>query len=152
MIAHKFLRADGRGRFTAFAWPLPDRGPGAWVQAEVDPCRSGIHACRPADLPFWVGDLLYEVELAAPVREEGRKLIAPRARLLRRLRAWEDELREAYTRWCAERAREIAGAAGLEPWTAAIAPKVAASRASAMPPASPAMCTASVSNAREPET
>ena len=52
MIAFKFLRADGTGVFTGFRWPLPQAAPGAWVQSGVDPCRSGIHACRRADLPL----------------------------------------------------------------------------------------------------
>lgn len=124
MIAYKFLRPDGRSTFTAFAWPPPDGGPGAWVEAEIDPCRSGIHACRPGDLPFWAGRVLYEVELDGPVVEDRTKVIATRGRLVRRLRAWEDGLCEAYCRSCAERACEIAGAAGLEAWTAAIEPNL----------------------------
>jgi hypothetical protein len=58
MIAFKFLRADGTGVFTGFRWPLAQAGPGAWVQSGVDPCRSGIHACRRADLPLWAGPTL----------------------------------------------------------------------------------------------
>jgi hypothetical protein len=125
VIAHKFLRADGRGQFTAFAWPAPDGdAPGAWVAAEIDPCRSGIHACRPQDLPYWTGPALYEVELEEPVVEHRTKVVAARGRLVRRLRAWEERDCEAYTRWCAERARAIAREAGLEPWTAAIEPNL----------------------------
>ena len=62
MIAYKFLRPDGTSVFTRFTWPLPDDGPGPWVDAGVDPCRSGIHACRRADLPLWLGRALYEIE------------------------------------------------------------------------------------------
>jgi hypothetical protein len=29
-----------------------------------------IHACRPADLPFWAGGALYEIELGGAVVEE----------------------------------------------------------------------------------
>ena len=85
MIAYKFLRADGTGVFTRFAWPLPDGAPGAWVEAPVVPCRSGIHACRAGDLPLWLGRELYAVELAGEVVEERTKLVAPRARLVRRI-------------------------------------------------------------------
>jgi hypothetical protein len=125
MIAYKFLRPDGRSTFTAFAWPPPDGGRGAWVEAATDPCRSGIHACRPADLPFWVNRVLYEIELDGPVVEGRTKVIAPRGRLVRRLEAWEDGLLEAYCRWCAERARAMAGE-GLAAWTAAIGPNLPA--------------------------
>src|SRR5687768_12848384 len=69
VIGYKFLRSDGTSLFTGFRWPLPEAGrPGSWVEATggrpegqgggkdtVAPCRSGIHACRPADLPPWIG-------------------------------------------------------------------------------------------------
>ena len=61
MNAYKFLTADGKGVFSGFAWPLPDGGPGSWVEAEVSPCRSGVHACRPGDLSYWLAPALYEM-------------------------------------------------------------------------------------------
>ena len=113
MRAYKFLRADGRGPFSRFAWPLPDGAPGAWVGAPADPCRSGIHACRAGDLPYWAGQVLYEVEL-----------VAARGRLLRPIAAWDDELRATYTRFCADRAHEIASGAGIEPWAGVVEPSI----------------------------
>ena len=124
MIAHKFLRADGRSRFTGFAWPLPDGAPGPWVHARVEPCRSGIHACRPRDLPLWADRVLYEIELDGPVLEDRSKVIAARARLVRRVREWDERLCEAYCRWCAERARALAAGGGLDAWTGAIEPNL----------------------------
>jgi hypothetical protein len=126
MIAYKFLRGDGSSVFTGFRWPLPDGGPGAWVDAPVDPCRSGIHACRPAGLPYWIGRSLYEVELAGDIVEEPTKLVASRGRLLRRVTAWNDSLRDAYTRMCADRAHELALDASppLRQWDAVIEPSV----------------------------
>jgi hypothetical protein len=113
MIAYKFLRADGTSRFTGFSWPAPSDGPGAWVEAVVDPCRSGIHACRPSDLPYWAGRVLYEVELDGEVVQDATKIVAPRGRLLRRIDAWEAE-RDAYTRMCADRAHALVDGAGPE--------------------------------------
>jgi hypothetical protein len=126
MIAYKFLRGDGSSVFTGFRWPLPDGAPGAWVDAPVDPCRSGIHACRLAGLPYWIGRSLYEVELAGEIVEEPTKLVASRARLLRRVAAWNDGLRDEYTRMCADRAHELALGASppLEQWDAVIEPSV----------------------------
>jgi hypothetical protein len=125
VIAYKFLR-DGRGPFTRFAWPLPAGGPGAWVDAPVVPCRSGIHACRVADLPLWLGRELYAVELAGEIVEEQTKVVASRARLVRRIDAWDDALRAAYTRDCADRACELAR--GAEPplaaWEAVVEPSL----------------------------
>ena len=108
MIAHKFLRAGGTSVFTAFSWPLPGGGPGPWVEAPIELCRSGIHACRPADLPIWAGEVLYEIELDGEIVHERTKVVASRARLLRRIDAWEHGLRDGYARMCAARAHALA--------------------------------------------
>jgi hypothetical protein len=93
VIAYKWLAADGTGPFSGFRWPLPGAAPGEWVEAAVDPCGSGVHACRVRDLPLWAGQLLYEVELDGPLTEEPTKLVAPRGRLLRRIDAWDAQAR-----------------------------------------------------------
>jgi RNA polymerase sigma factor (sigma-70 family) len=126
VIAYKFLRPDGTSVFTGFSWPGAESLPGPWVEAEVHPCRSGIHACRPEHLPLWAGDVLWELELEGDVVEDGMKLIAPRARLTRRIEAWDEAVRERYTRMCADRAHELAHEASppLEQWEAAIEPSV----------------------------
>jgi hypothetical protein len=118
MRAYKFLLAESTGQFSGFRWPLPNGGPGAWVDAAVDPCRSGIHACRPADLPYWVGQTLYEVELAGEITEFDHKIVAPRGRLVRRVEAWTDATRDEYSLMCIARAHELAEAADrpLEGW------------------------------------
>jgi hypothetical protein len=141
VIAYKFLRGDGTGAFTRFAWPLPDRrGPGDWVDAPADACHSGVHACRPRDLPLWLGRLLYEIELDGEIVEERTKVVAPRGRLLRRLDTWNDATRAAYTRACAERARGYA--AGMPDWAAAIGPASGS-------PASIGFITARIAEARD---
>jgi hypothetical protein len=127
MIAYKFLRPDGRSVFnTDFHWPLPDRGPAAWVDAPVDPCRSGIHACRPSDLPLWIGRALYEIELDGEIVEQPMKVVASRGRLVRRVETWDDALHDAYTRMCADRAHELAQGASppLDQWEAVVEPSV----------------------------
>ena len=124
MIAYKFLRADGTGAFTGFRWPLPEGGPGTWVEADAEPCRSGVHACRISDLPLWLGRTLYAIELDGHVLEEPSKLVASRGRLLRRIDEWDDHLRDVYTRMCADRARELARTADLADWGAVIEPSV----------------------------
>lgn len=107
MRAFKFLTADGLGLFSRFAWPVPNGGPGAWVESEVDPCRAGIHACRGRDLPFWIGPTLYEIELDGPVTEQTTKVAAPRGRLVRRIDAWDAEARDDWGRMCVARALEL---------------------------------------------
>jgi hypothetical protein len=126
VIAYKFLKPDGTSVFTGFGWPLPNGGPGSWVEANVEPCRSGIHACRPEHLPLWAGQVLYEVELDGEVVDDRTKLTAARGRLIRRIDAWEDEVRDRYTRMCADRAHELARSASppLERWEGAIEPSM----------------------------
>ena len=125
MIAYKFLRLDGTSVFTGFRWQLPSGGPAGWVEGPVQSCRSGVHACRVADLPLWVGRVLYEIELDGQIVELPTKVVASRGRLVRRVDAWE-ELRDAYTRMCADRAHELALGASprLEDWDAVIEPSV----------------------------
>jgi hypothetical protein len=127
VIAYKFLRRDGTGVFTRYRWPLPDGGAAAWVEAPIVPCRSGVHACRVEDLPLWLGRELYEVELAGEIVEERTKVVASRARLVRRIDAWDDAARDAYTRDCAERAHALARAADppLAGWEAVVEPSIA---------------------------
>jgi hypothetical protein len=109
--AYKFLAEDGLGVFSRFAWPLPNGGPGGWVESEVVVCRSGVHACRLIDLPYWVTPLLYEIELDGPIDRQAIKIVAPRGRLIRRIDEWNEEARGGYTRMCRERAAELAAAA-----------------------------------------
>lgn len=126
MIAHKFLRPDGTSVFTGFRWELPNGTPGEWVEASAEPCRSGVHACRISDLPLWIGPTLYEIELDGDVVQHRNKLVASRGRLLRRVAAWDDALREAYTRMCADRAHELTHSVGprLEAWDAVVEPSI----------------------------
>jgi hypothetical protein len=118
VIAYKFLSADGRGVFSRFAWPLPNGAPGEWVEAEVDLCRSGVHACRPEDLSYWLAPALYEIELDGEIDIAGMKVTAPRGRLVRRIDAWNDETREEYSQMCIARAGELAAEAPelVGPW------------------------------------
>jgi hypothetical protein len=141
VIAYKFLRADGTGVFTRFAWPLPAGGPGAWVDAPIEACHSGVHACRLRDLPLWLGRELYEIELEGEIVEERTKVVAARGRLLRRIDAWDDAARDEYSRACAERARRYAR--DLPDWAMAIEP------ATANGPASIGFITARIAEARD---
>lgn len=101
MIAYKFLDAGGVGPFTGFHWPVGD-----WVDAgEIEPCRSGVHALRARDLPFWLGQELWEIELEGEVLEQGRKVVAPRGRLLRRREEWNGELLDALAGDCLAQTR-----------------------------------------------
>jgi len=72
-----------------------------------------------------VGRILYQIELDGEIVEQPTKVVASRGRLLRRVEPW-DELRDTYTRRCADRAHELALGASppLEEWDAVIEPSV----------------------------
>jgi hypothetical protein len=105
LIAYKFLAAGATGRFTGFRWEA-----GRWIEAEAaDPCRAGIHACRVRDLPIWLDDELWEIELAGEVIAGERKVVATRGRVTRRIEQWAPETAREFGRFCARRTRERVG-------------------------------------------
>jgi hypothetical protein len=107
--AYKVL-SDGRSSFTGSAWPLPaiDR-PGGWVRAQtpLGLCRSGIHACTADQLPQWLGAEIWEVELAGEVLHEEPAIVAERARLVRKIDAWDEHARVQFAEACLARVHEI---------------------------------------------
>jgi hypothetical protein len=113
VLAYKYLCDGGIGLFSGFEWPRPSDGmPGAWVDAEgaIEPCGNGIHACRPADLPYWLSDELWLVELAGEIVEHDRGLVSRRGRLLERVEAWAPDMAAALALDCALHARDTAAA------------------------------------------
>jgi hypothetical protein len=106
MIAYKFLRSGRIGPFSAFQWPEP----GIWVHAPRDllACNRGIHACRPSDLPWWLADELWEIELDGHVQPDEHKIIAPAGRLRSQIEAWTAACAQEYADACAWRAQERA--------------------------------------------
>lgn len=113
MIALKFLAADGRGRYSGYAWPLPVAGrPGPWVEASgpLEPGRVGIHALEPGELAHWLDDGLWRIELGGRVRRVERILVAERGRLLERIEAWDAAAAFDLAVGCALRTRERAAA------------------------------------------
>lgn len=103
MIAYKFLRAGRVGAFSGFRWPAPGR----WVRVSdtVAMCREGIHACRVRDLPWWLAEELWEIELGGDVQPDEHKVIARAGRLRSRVEAWTPGCATEYGVACAWRAR-----------------------------------------------
>jgi hypothetical protein len=109
MIAYKFLRAGAVGPFSRVAWPVPGNGePGDWVRVSgtLALCGNGVHACRAQDLPLWLFDELWEVELDGPVRLAPTHVVASGGRLRARIEEWNPGTAAAYAAACAERVHE----------------------------------------------
>ncbi|WP_165037019.1 hypothetical protein, partial [Candidatus Protofrankia californiensis] len=65
MSYYKFLRPSGTSPFTGYAWGAVA---GTWVEADATvPCRAGIHACRVEDLPYWLAEKLWRIDLDDPL-------------------------------------------------------------------------------------
>jgi hypothetical protein len=108
--AYKVL-SHGRSAFTGWEWPLPEHErPGEWVvvTGPLGLCINGIHASTVDQLPQWLGDEIWELELDGEVLRTEPALIAGRARLIRLLEEWDEQARLAFCQDCARRAHEIA--------------------------------------------
>jgi hypothetical protein len=114
MIAFKALGAGGLAPITGYAWPLPAAGaPGRWVAGSPGDglCRDAVHGCRVGDLPWWLQDELWVAEFDGPIATGRHKISGPRARLLRRVDAWDAACARRFAEACAERAADHGAAA-----------------------------------------
>lgn len=108
MIAYKFLSEGAIGPFSAAQWPPP----GEWleVDAPLEVCANGVHACARDTLAYWLGEELWAVELDGAIVDESTVVVAGRGRLLSRIDRWPAVSRR-FAEACAERARELSARA-----------------------------------------
>jgi hypothetical protein len=105
MRAYKFTCRGAVGAFSGVAWPAS----GAWIEATGEElCRSAVHACRVEDLPWWLDEELWEVELDDLGGAGRHKLTARRGRLVRRVDAWDMDAARAFAEACTWRAHRRA--------------------------------------------
>jgi hypothetical protein len=112
MLAYKFL-ASGSSPFTGWQWDIPaGGGPGPWVQVSgsLALCGNGVHACAVGQLPYWLGEDLWSVELGGEILVTEQVLVASRARLTEPVAAWGAASQASFGGYCADRARELAAA------------------------------------------
>jgi hypothetical protein len=105
LIAYKFLASGTTAPFTGFRWPAEE-----WVDVKgaIDPCRSGVHACRVEDLPLWIEEELWRIELGGRSLTIDGVVVAERGRLVARVASWDREVGREFALACAARARERA--------------------------------------------
>jgi len=108
--ALKFLRPGRRGAFTGVRWPEP----GAWLESSGEPelCRAGIHALRPAALPYWLAEELWYLELEDARDAAPGLMVARRGRLLERVGEWDDHTARDFAEGCL-RALPRPGSSGI---------------------------------------
>jgi Imm-5 like putative immunity protein len=98
----KALCADRRGPYSGSKWPEP----GVWVHVDGDlvPCEHGLHVCRSDQIVDWLNEELWIVESDdSGTLDAGDKTVVRRARLVRRLVAWDDRSARLFATDCAER-------------------------------------------------
>ena len=105
MQAYKFLRRDGTNLLTGFRWPV-----GEWVEADgpLAWCANGIHACRIEDLPHWLGQELWLMELDGETLAAPDAIVGRRARLVERISEWSGGVAQDFAYSCAGRANALA--------------------------------------------
>jgi hypothetical protein len=104
VIAFKFLGAGAVAPYTDFHWPIC----GGWVSAPADRADVWIHACRLGDLPHWIHEELWWIELEEPLRETRYQVASARGRLRGRVEGWGPPLAHKFAEACAWRARDVA--------------------------------------------
>jgi hypothetical protein len=108
----KFLAAGARGPVSGFQWPAP----GHWVETSgtLAPCVRGAHVCRVSDLPYWLHDELWEMELAGERVEGIDCLVVRSARLVRRFDGWQRDGARKFVEACAQHAADVVAQAAAD--------------------------------------
>ena len=117
MTTYKVLNLDGTPCHGGVgAWSLPTKRadgswePGEWreVTGELVLCENGLHGCDgERQLVQWLGPLVCEMEYDGEVVRGEDKVIGRRARLLRRIEAWNERTARLFACDCAERVLPI---------------------------------------------
>ncbi|WP_322760019.1 hypothetical protein [Frankia sp. Cr2] len=139
MSYYKFLRPSGTSPFTGYAWGAM---PGRWVEAGVNvgvgvgdvagdvvPCRDGIHACRVEDLPYWLTEELWRIDLDGPLVIHENKVVAGRGRLGARVEEWTRAAAREFSVACVCRVAHHAAAELRDAGLAAFAERLEAAAA-----------------------
>ena len=102
MIAYKFLGRDRVALYSGHTWPVDE-----WVEVDghLDVCTNGVHACTSDELPTWIDDELWAIELDDVVDVDD-VLVARRGRLQRRIEAWDDTTARVFAESCICRLRD----------------------------------------------
>lgn len=102
----KYYKVLSRGRKACHGgtgtWPRT----GTWleVKGEIVPCEIGLHLCRQDDLVKWLGEEIWEAEIhpKAEIVEDDDKVVVSKARLVRKVKAWNERTARLFAADCAE--------------------------------------------------
>ncbi len=98
--------------------------PGEWrtVEGTLDPCRNGIHYCRPDQLVQWLGPTIWLFEDGSPDEtvDAGDKMVTRKGRIVERVEAWNDVTARLFAADVAEVALQYIPESHRDPFVAAI--------------------------------
>jgi hypothetical protein len=93
-------------------WSLPTRNadgtwtPGEWmpeIEGELKPCRNGYHVVTLEQLPNWLGERIFEVEVGDEIVHADDKSVVRTCRLTRECTGWNERTARLFACDCAER-------------------------------------------------
>jgi len=90
---YKVLDTNGKSFYPSEGqWSLPTGDvPGDWmptINGKLIPYKNGYHLCRPEDLLWWLGPVIYEAEIMGKMMRSKGKIVVRDVRLISRLEAW----------------------------------------------------------------
>ena len=110
MKLYKVLDSEGRScNGGNAAWDLPTKNKdgswtaGAWmpkIEGDLELCSNGYHLCREDDLPFWLGDTIYEAEYRGEIVEDDEKVVVKEARLIKKCENWNEKTARLFACLC----------------------------------------------------
>jgi hypothetical protein len=154
-LAYKVLTAKGYAHHGGHGkWALPNGQPGAWksVRGELIPCERGLHLCRKTDLIHWLGPAIFLAEYEGEPLAAGDKIVVRKARLVKRLDAWNERTARLFAADCAEHALRQLRKSGIELAREPFATTIRVARAFARGEASEEERSAAWSAARSAES
>jgi hypothetical protein len=105
VIGYCFL-GEGAVGLDGCAWPIPVAGaPGAWVAGDH------ARACLVGELPYWIDDELWIVELTGDIEQTGHLRRGTAGRLLAEVVTWDATTADAFVESALNRIRDVAVAA-----------------------------------------
>jgi hypothetical protein len=109
---YKTLDKDGRSCHGGDAeWSLPTRNadgtwtPGDWmpeVRGNLEPCANGYHVVTLEQLPDWLGERIFEVEVGKEILPDDDKSVTRTCRLTRECAGWNERTARLFACDCAE--------------------------------------------------
>jgi hypothetical protein len=102
---YKFLRQGAIAPFSGHEWR---EGEWVTVSGELEACSNGVHVCRRRDLPYWLADELWLVDVDGERLELGQKLVVRRAQLRSRVKDWPNPVARDFALDCVWHVRDLA--------------------------------------------